>query len=138
VEVWVEARKPDPALRPGMTVQVSMTAKTVTDAIVVPTAAVFRNEEAGDYVLVAGSDSKAHLKKVQVGIRNKDSAQIVSGINAGDAVITTGGYGLPDGTLVKIEASEKDESAGADGEKDKKDTADPKGATAAKSGKGKE
>src|SRR6266436_7239386 len=84
VEVWVEARKPDPGLRPGMTVQVSMTAKTVKDAIVVPAAAVFRSEEAGDYVLVAGSDSKAHLKKVQIGIRNKDAAQIVSGINAGD------------------------------------------------------
>ena len=147
VEVWVEARKPDPALRPGMTVAISMTAKTATDAIVVPAAAVFRSEEAGDYVLVAGSDGKAHQKKVQVGIRNKDSAQILSGINAGDPVITTGGYGLPDGTLVKIEAPEKDESAGgADGEKDKKDTADPKGAkkdkktgeTAAKSGKGKE
>ena len=147
VEVWVEARKPDPALRPGMTVQVSMTAKTVEDAIVVPAAAVFRSEEAGDYVLVAGSDSKAHLKKVQVGIRNKDSAQIVSGINAGDPVITTGGYGLPDGTQIKIESPEKEENAGgADDEKDKKDAADQKGAkkdkktdeTAAKPGKGKE
>jgi HlyD family secretion protein len=147
IEVWVEARKPDPALRPGMTVAVSMTAKTATDAIVVPAAAVFRSEEAGDYVLVAGSDGKAHQKKVQVGIRNKDSAQILSGINAGDPVITTGGYGVPDGTLVKIEAPEKEESAGsADDEKDKKETADPKGAkkdkktdeTAAKSGKGKE
>ena len=147
VEVWVEARKPDPGLRPGMTVQVSMTAKTVKDAIVVPAAAVFRSEEAGDYVLVAGSDSKAHLKKVQIGIRNKDSAQVVSGINAGDPVITTGGYGLPNGTQIKIEAPEKEESAGgADDEKDKKDAADAKGAkkdkktdeTAAKSGKGKE
>jgi multidrug efflux pump subunit AcrA (membrane-fusion protein) len=147
VEVWIEARKPDPALRPGMTVAVSMTAKTTTDAIVVPAGAVFRSEEAGDYVLVAESDGKAHQKKVQVGIRNKDYAQIVSGINAGDPVITTGGYGLPDGTQVKIEAPEKKESAGgADDEKDKKETADPKGAkkdkktdeTVAKSGKGKE
>jgi HlyD family secretion protein len=147
VEVWVEARKPDPALRPGMTVAVSMTAKTATDAIVVPAGAVFRSEEAGDYVLVAGSDGKAHQKKVQVGIRNKDAAQILSGINAGDPVITTGGYGVPDGTQVKIEVPEKEESAGsADEEKDKKETADPKGAkkdkktdeTAAKSGKGKE
>ena len=39
VEVWVEARKPNPALRPGMTVPVSMTAKTADDAIVVPAAA---------------------------------------------------------------------------------------------------
>ncbi len=147
VEVWIEARKPDLALRPGMTVAVSMMAKTATDAIVVPAGAVFRSEEAGDYVLVAESDGKAHQKKVQVGIRNKDYAQIVSGINAGDPVITTGGYGLPDGTQVKIEAPEKKESArGADDEKDKKETADPKGAkkdkktdeTVAKSGKGKE
>ena len=145
VEVWVEARKPDPALRPGMMVAVSMTAKTATDAIVVPAGAVFRSEDVGDYVLVAGSDGKAHLKKVQVGIRNKDSAQIVSGINAGDPVITTGGYGLPDGTQIKIETAEKEESAGgADAEK--KDAADEKdakkdgkaGGTAAKSGKGKE
>src|SRR5258708_6272606 len=149
VEVWIEARKPDPALRPGMTVAVSMTAKTTTDAIVVPAAAVFRSEEAGDYVLVAGSDGKAHEKKVQAGIRNKDAAQIVSGINAGDPVITTGGYGVPDGTQVKIEVPEKEESAGgADDEKGKKETADPKGKgakkdkkpdeTVAKSGKGKE
>ena len=144
VEVWVEARKPDPALRPGMTVQVSMTAKTVKDAIVVPAAAVFRNEEAGDYVLVAGSDRRAHLKNVQVGIRNKDSAQIVSGITSGDAVITTGGYGVPDGTQIKIEAPEKEESVG--GADDAKDATDAKGAkkdgkadtAAAKPGKGKE
>ena len=32
VEVWVEARKPDPAMRPGMTVPVSMTAKAAKDA----------------------------------------------------------------------------------------------------------
>ena len=147
VEVWVEARKPDPALRPGMTVAVSMTAKTATDAIVVPAGAVFRSEEAGDYVLVAGSDGKAHLKKVQVGIRNKDSAQIISGINAGDPVITTGGYGLPDETQIKIQSAEEEKGAvGKDDEKDKKGAADEKGAkkdgkaggTAAKPGKGKE
>ena len=144
VEVWVEARTPDPALRPGMTVAVSITAKTVKDAIVVPAGAVFRTEEAGDYVLVAGSDGKAHLKKVQVGIRNKDAAQI-SGINAGDPVITTGGYGLPDGTQIKIEVPEKDEGAGgandekkrAAGEKSAKKDAKADGGTA-KSGQGKE
>jgi multidrug efflux pump subunit AcrA (membrane-fusion protein) len=147
VEVWVEARKPNPALRPGMTVPVSMTAKTAEDAIVVPAAAVFRSEEAGDYVLVAGSDGKAHQKKVQIGIRSKDSAQIVSGINAGDPVITSGGYAVPDGTKIKIENPEKAESADGAGEgKDSKSAADEKGAkkegktdaTAAKSDKGKE
>src|SRR2546429_1084451 len=36
IEVWVEASKPNPALKPGMTVQLAMTSKTVKDAIVVP------------------------------------------------------------------------------------------------------
>src|SRR5205823_421776 len=34
IEVWVEAIKANPALKPGMTVEVSMTAKTVKDALV--------------------------------------------------------------------------------------------------------
>jgi multidrug efflux pump subunit AcrA (membrane-fusion protein) len=119
IEVWVEARKPDPALRPGMTVEISMVAKTAKDAIVVPTAAVFKNSEGADYVLVAGSDDKAHQKAVQVGIQGGDLTQVVSGINAGDPVITAGGYAVPDGTQIKIE------KPGADG-KEAADKADDK------------
>jgi HlyD family secretion protein len=128
VEVWVEVRKHDPALRPGMTVPVSMTAKAAKDAIVVPAAAVFHSEEAGDYVMLAGSDGKAHVTKVQSGIRNKDSVQIVSGIKEGDPVITSGAYALPDGTKVEIEKPGAEEKAGADsGDDEKKGTKDAEG-----------
>jgi HlyD family secretion protein len=120
VEVWVEAHKPDPALRPGITVTVSMTAKTAKDAIVVPTAAVFKNTEGAEYVVLAGSDEKAHQKKVQVGIRSGDEAQIVAGINAGDPVVTAGGYALPDGTQIKVEKPGAEDKAGADASDDEK------------------
>ncbi len=120
IEVWVEAAKPDPALKPGMTVELSMTAKTVKDAIVVPASAVFKNAEGADYVLLAGSDEKAHQKTVQLGIRNSDLAQIAGGIDRGDPVITTGGYAVPDGTQIKIEKPAADEKATAD--KEEKDT----------------
>jgi RND family efflux transporter MFP subunit len=124
IEVWVEAKKANPALRPGITVEVAMTAKTVKDAVVVPAAAVYKNPEGnGNYVLVAGTDDKAHLKTVQVGIRNGEDAQIASGINAGDPVITSGGYAVPDGTKIKIEKPETPEKAGAD-KADKKDADD--------------
>jgi RND family efflux transporter MFP subunit len=140
IEVWVEAPKPDPALRPGMTVRVSMTAKTAQDAIVVPTGAVFKSEEAGEYVLLAGSDEKAHQKKVEIGIRSKDSAQIISGINAGDPVITSGGYAVPDGTKIKIEKPGAEDNASADPSSDKKSDATSKKADsgAKPTGKGKE
>jgi HlyD family secretion protein len=139
VEVWVEARKPDPALRPGVTVQTSITAKTTKDSIVVPTSAVFKNSEGAYYVLLAGSDEKAHQKVVQTGIRNNQLTQIVSGINPGDPVVTTGGYAVPDGTAIKVgapggekEGADKGDDKAGDkaGDKadkdDKKDAADDK------------
>jgi HlyD family secretion protein len=114
IEVWVEASKPDPALKPGMSVEISMAAKTVKDALVVPTPAVYKNSEGADYVLLAGSDGHAHLKTVQTGVRNAEFTQVVSGVSAGDQVITSGGYALPDKTQIKIEAPAKDEKEGGD------------------------
>ena len=137
IEVWVEARKPDPALKPGMTVDLSMTGKTAKDAVVVPTAAVFKSSEGEDYVLVAGSDEKAHQKKVQLGIRAKDMTQVVNGVNPGDSIITAGGYAIPDGTKIKIEQPEAPGKEGAEGadpddkgsKKDAKDDDDKKAGT---------
>ncbi len=113
IEVWVEAAKPDPALKPGMSVEVSMTAKTVKDALVVPTAAVFKNSEGAEYVLLAGSDGHAHFKTVQVGVRNAEFTQITGGLNAGEPMISSGGYALPDNTQIKIEAPAPAEKDGA-------------------------
>src|SRR5260370_8845463 len=45
IELWVEASKPDPALRPVIFVEVSLTAKTLTDSPVVPTPPAFSNSE---------------------------------------------------------------------------------------------
>jgi HlyD family secretion protein len=123
LEVWVEALKSSPALRPGITVQVDMIAKTDKDVIVVPAAAVFKNPEGGEaYVLLAGTDGKAHFKTIHIGIRNAESAEIVSGIKEGDPVITAGGYAVPDGTKIKIEKPEAPEKEGSAA--DQKDTAD--------------
>lgn len=131
LEVWVEASKPGPALRPGMTVEVSMTGKSVKDAVVVPTAAVFKNSEGADYVLVAGSDAKAHQKVVELGVQNSDITQIAKGINLGDSIITTGGYAVPDGAQIKIEKTEADQKES--GEKgDESDEKDVKANKAAK------
>jgi RND family efflux transporter MFP subunit len=114
IEVWVEASQSNAALKPGTTVEVTMTAKTVKDAIVVPKNAVFRNAEgATDYVVLAGADQKAHWKTVRIGIRSENQVQIVDGIKANDPIISSGGYGLPDETKIKIEAAaspEKDAS----------------------------
>ena len=117
VEVWVESLKPNSALKPGISVHLSLTARTAKDALIVPAAAVFKNAEGADFVMLAGTDDKAHLKTVKVGIRSATSAQIVDGVRAGDKVISSGGYALPDGTAIKVEetaAPEKDAGDKAD------------------------
>lgn len=110
IEVWAEAIKPGPALKPGMNVSIEAIAKSVKDALVVPASAVYKSPESGDYVLLAGSDGKAHLTQVKLGIRSKELAEIQSGLKEGDSVITVGGYALPDGTKIKIERDSADKS----------------------------
>ncbi|HEY0701929.1 MAG TPA: efflux RND transporter periplasmic adaptor subunit [Candidatus Acidoferrales bacterium] len=118
IEVWFEVPKPNPALRPGMTVAVTATAKTSKDALTVPTSAVFKNADGTEYVLLAGSDDKAHQKTVKTGIRNAEDVQIEDGIKEGDSVIVSGGYGVPDKTEIKIETAPAPEAPAAD-DKDK-------------------
>ena len=139
VEVWVVADKPNTALKPGMNARINVIAKSEENALVVPAAAVYKSEEAGDYVMLAGSDKKAHLAKVKVGIRNKELAQIESGIKENDSVITVGSYALPDGTQIVVEATPAAEEKGAAaGDEKSAGKADPKSTKETKPAKGKE
>ena len=118
IEVWIEASKPPAALRPGMTVQISITARTAKNAVLVPTNSVLQTPDGASYVMIAGSEGVAHQKNVQLGIHGITETQVTSGLAAGDSVIISGGYGLPDKTKIKIEASPaSEEGASKSGEK---------------------
>ncbi len=125
VEVWLEAKNPKHELKPGTSVQISMIAQTVKDALVIPIASVITAADGTSSVLIAGSDGRAHQKTVKLGIRNGDDQQILEGVADSDKVVTTGAYGLPDKAKIKIEAAEApaegSDSAkpSADSEKDK-------------------
>jgi HlyD family secretion protein len=105
VEVWLEAKNPKQQLKPGTSVQLGLTAKTVKDALVVPSAAVITAADGSSVVMIAGSDGKAHQKTVKLGIRQDDDVQILEGVTAADKVVSTGAYGLPDNTKIKVEAA---------------------------------
>lgn len=125
IEVWIEAIKPGPALKPGMNVSIEATAKTVEDALVVPAGSIFKSSEGTDYVMLAGTDGKAHQTSVKVGICNKKFAEILSGLKEKDAVITVGGYGLPDNTKIKIESAPAPETGADKVSGDKDDKSEP-------------
>lgn len=105
IEVWVEAKQAASALKPGMTVQLAITGRSAQEALVVPMVALFKNDQGADYVAIAGTDNRAQLKVVQTGIRGTEFVQITGGLQAGEKVITSGGYALPDKTQIKVEAS---------------------------------
>ena len=67
VEVWVEAANPGEKLKPGATVHVSILAETIPNAIVIPAAALLPSDEGGVQVMVVGTDSAAHEKKIDLG-----------------------------------------------------------------------
>jgi membrane fusion protein, multidrug efflux system len=102
---------------------------SVKDALAVPASAVYKTPEGADYLLLAGSDNKAQLTKVKVGLRGKELAEIQAGLKEGDSVITVGGYALPDGTKIAVEATpaadEPDKSSGDAGANDKAGDAPP-------------
>ena len=103
VEVWCEIANPPVALRAGVFGTVSIQIDSVKNAVVVPTAAVQRNEGTGTgVVFVVDSKQIAHKHDVEIGIRQADRIQIRSGVAAGDSVITEGGYSLPDGAQVRL------------------------------------
>ena len=106
VEVWFEAGNPKHELKPGTSVHLALTAQTVKDALVVPAGSVLTAPDGSTTVMLAGSDGLAHQKAVKLGIRNGDDVQILEGVAETDKVITSGAYGLPDKTKIKIEAAE--------------------------------
>jgi len=102
VQVWVEADNPGGRLKPGASVHVAILCETVKNAVVAPSAAILPAEEGGTMVLVVGADSAVHQKKVEVGLRDGDKVQILSGVSPGDQVVTVGGIGLEDNAKVRV------------------------------------
>jgi HlyD family secretion protein len=125
VEIWVQAKNPSQRLKPGSSVKVSMVAQTVRDALVVPVAAVLTGPDGSTSVMMVGEDARAHQKPVKLGIKQADNVQIAEGLQAGQRVVTTGVYGLPDNVKLNVETKETAEQntkpvAGRESEKDGK------------------
>jgi HlyD family secretion protein len=115
VEVWLRVKNPKGALKAGTPVHATLTGRTATNALLLPVEAVQTGPDGeSKFVLVIKSDGTAAKRPVTLGIRNSESAQILGGVSPADSVITSGGYGLDEGTKVKVGAAPAD----AGGEKD--------------------
>ena len=122
VQVWVQADNRDERLRAGQAVHVSIVAATLDGATLIPASAVLPNAEGETIVLIVDDKSIAHEQVVQIGVREAEMVQVVSGVEPGQRVITIGGLGLEDKAHVRVTkpgekaAGKKDEAD--DGGKD--------------------
>jgi RND family efflux transporter MFP subunit len=132
VEVWVQIANPGERLKPGATVRVSIIAETIQNTLVVPASALLNGDEGKQKVMVVTKDSVAHERTVAVGVRQGDRVQILSGVQEGEQVVTSGGLGLEDKAKVtiqqpKAEDDDDDDSGGDDAKADDAKGKDAKG-----------
>ncbi len=91
--------------RPTRTLRIgeSLFGRIVTDvnpkAVTVPVAALVPEGD-GFRVFVVDSAGVAHARAVTVGGRSESLAEILTGVAAGETVITTGAYGVEDGVRI--------------------------------------
>jgi HlyD family secretion protein len=108
VEVWVTLANGAGKLRANGAAQVTISANSKSDAVVVPATAVTldaSNANEGT-VMVVDAASVAHETKVTIGIRTKDKIEIASGLQGGETVVIEGNFSLADGTKVEVAKDE--------------------------------
>jgi HlyD family secretion protein len=102
VEVWAEIDNGSRALRAGGYGTLSIAARKVAGAVVVPRAAVVIEEGSAEGVaFVVDEKNIAHQRKVRVGLERDGQIQVLEGLKPGEKVVTEGSYGLPDNAEVK-------------------------------------
>ena len=112
VEVWLRIENKTGWLKVGTPVKAIMTGASVAHALTVPLSAILTTGNGSKSVMVVGSDGAAHKRPVTLGIDNGAAVQVTSGLTAADTVITSGSYGLDEGTKVKIGPAGGDEDSG--------------------------
>jgi len=86
-------------LRPGVVGRARLLRKQYTDAIVVPSAALLRQEGGVKAALVV--DGRVNLVEVELGSSQGDSVLVRSGLKAGQKLIVQGAFRVSEGSRVK-------------------------------------
>lgn len=89
-----------PRLAFGTPVQIEIDAGTRTGVVLVPVGAVVREGE--ETAVFVATGEKAVRRSVVLGASDDAHVEVVSGIAAGDLVITRGQAGLPDGAAIAV------------------------------------
>ena len=101
VSAEIEVANKDLKLRPGMYARVHLDFGT-KEALTVPDKAIVRQAGSGARYVYVFSGGKAVYRAVELGQQQGDLYEVVSGLNAGDQVITSAPSNLKNGLSVKL------------------------------------
>jgi multidrug efflux pump subunit AcrA (membrane-fusion protein) len=102
-----------PPLAVGLFVQAEIAGRIVSDAYVVPIAALYRDRQGGDVnrVLVVDDDERVRFREVEVLRFERDRVVIASGLMKGERICISPLHAVVDGMRVRIAPSQEDRAA---------------------------
>lgn len=103
----------DEALFPNQFVNVRLLAQTLPQVLVISANAVQRGSQ-GSFVYVLDGDNRVSMRTVTLGVTAEERLQVLSGLEAGERVVTEGVDRLRDGMQVKVAGDNPDEVEPAD------------------------
>ena len=102
IEVWLRVNNKAGEYKAGTPVRTSIRGRTIDKAVKIPLSAVLTTQDGSKSVMVVGADGAAHKTPVELGIDDGEDIEVTKGLSGSELVITTGSYGLDDGTKVKM------------------------------------
>lgn len=114
VEVWLKLPNTDGRYKVGTPVHTILQGVTIPNAIQLPPAAILPADDGSTNVLIIAPDNTAKKRSVTIGLRTADKVQILTGVSPSDLVVTEGGYGLDEGSKVKVGTGNDDDTGAKD------------------------
>lgn len=103
VPVRLAFATPGPAFAVGTPLQVEIDAEERAGVVLVPGVAIVREGE--ETAVLVAADGRAERRAVVLGLSDEQHAEVRSGLEAGEIVITRGQAGLPDGAAIALEGA---------------------------------
>ncbi len=88
-------------LKLGQYLSIDLPLKQKGPRLLVPRQAIYPDESGEPHVYKVVGD-EAVAEAVKVGVQSADKAEILEGVQEGDTVVVTGGYGLPEKAKVRV------------------------------------
>lgn len=105
-QIRIRIANPAGVLRLGMFLSAQVPIEMHAGALVVPPQTIYRDEQGHPHVYkVSGEEAAA--AEVALGIETPEQVELLSGVQAGDTVILSGGYGLGEKAKVRVKGQAK-------------------------------